>query len=231
MKVMKKVLTGFLALASIISLTGCEKKNEDALKFKEEYEKINGVNNGKFEYRTITVDEKNPFVYITPEDLLTKIDSNETFFVYFGDEHCPWCRSVIEEATKSAIENKVDKIYYVKIWEDFHEEVLRDTYKLNDKNEPELSAKGTDAYYKLLDKLGNVLSDYNLSYTDDAGKTVKVSTGEKRIFAPNYIFVKNCKAEKLIEGISDKQTKHDAELTDEIRSEQKAMFDEFFKLK
>ena len=228
---MKKVLTGFLALASIISLTGCEKKNEDALKFKEEYEKINGVNNGKFEYRTITVDEKNPFVYITPEDLLTKIDSNETFFVYFGDEHCPWCRSVIEEATKSAIENKVDKIYYVKIWEDFHEEILRDTYKLNDKNEPELSAKGTDAYYKLLDKLGNVLSDYNLSYTDDAGKTVKVSTGEKRIFAPNYIFVKDGKAEKLIEGISDKQTKHDAELTDEIKNDQKAMFDEFFKLK
>ena len=98
---MKKTIFSLLVIGLIIlSVTGCGKENiesnVDALKFKEEYEAINGVANssGK-EHRTLSISEDNPFVYVTGEEIVEKIENNETFYVYFGSPYCPWCRSVI----------------------------------------------------------------------------------------------------------------------------------------
>ena len=51
------------------------------------------------------------------------IENKETFYVYFGDELCPWCRSVIEKFIEVAKKNDVKKVYYVKIWDDDHNEI------------------------------------------------------------------------------------------------------------
>ena len=221
-----KILLILLLIVGIISLTACTNKKvslTDAEKFKKEYESFNGKKNDYFEYRDLSINEKNPFVYTTAEEIVKMIENKETFIVYFGDPECPWCRSIIEQAGESAIENGIDKIYYVRIWNGFHNEILRDVYELKDGN-PTIKTKGTEAYYKLLKYFDKLLSDYTL--TDENKNTVSVN--EKRIFAPNFIYVKNGKAEELIEGISQKQESFNSELTEEVTREEKEIFDNFY---
>ena len=200
------------------------KELDDAMKFKKEYESFNGKKNDYFKYRNLSISEKNPFIYTTAEDIVKKIEKKETFIVYFGDSECPWCRSVIEQAVKSANDNNVNKIYYVKIWDGFHNEKLRDVYELED-DKPVLKSKGTDAYYKLLNYFGDLLDDYTL--TDESGNSVNV--GEKRIFAPNFILVENGETKKVIQGISEKQQSYNSELNTEIINDEKSIFDNFYK--
>lgn len=209
-------------------LTACTiTKLEDtpAYKFKEEYEKVNNETNAKGqEYRKLTIPNDNPFIKITPEELLDKINNNEEFYVYFGSPYCPWCRSVIETAIKSAHKQNIKRIYYIDIWNDNKEEILRDKYIINDNNELEQITKGTDTYYKLLEIFNNKLSNYTLTNKD--GQEVEV--GEKRIFAPSFIYIKNKTAQTLITGISSNQENPYEELTKEIIKDEEETFDTFF---
>ena len=227
---MKKTIFSLLVIGLILlSVTGCgtEKveSNADALKFKEEYEAINGVANssGK-EHRTLSISEDNPFVYVTGEEIVEKIENNETFYVYFGSPYCPWCRSVIEKSIEVAKKNNIDKIYYIEIWDDDGNEILRDKYELQD-GQPVKIQDGTDEYYKLLDSLKSVLSDYTLSDEEEN----KIEVGEKRIYAPNYFYISNGKVKKMVEGISDKQKDSREELTDEILKDEEEQFNDLFK--
>ena len=56
----------------------------------------------------------------------------------------------------------------------------------------------------------------------------EVKVGEKRIYAPNFIYVNNGKAVKMTEGISDKQKDAFEELSDEILEDEEKLFNEFF---
>lgn len=221
----------FLILIVFIGLfvTGCSANNKDALKFKEEYEKINGdkTSYSDNKYRTLKIDKNNPYVYSSAKEILEKINNKETFYVYFGSSYCPWCRSVIEKSIESAQKNNIKKIYYVDIWNGFHNEILRDTYKLNDKNEAEKEKDGTKEYYKLLEKFDKLLEDYTL--TTDDGEEVKV--GEKRIFAPDFIYVENGVAKKITSATSENQKDADAKLTKEILKDEEKYFNNFFKNK
>ncbi len=187
-----------------------EVENTDAVKFKNEYEELNGKENasGK-EYREVSIPEDNPFVYATPEEIVKMMEDKETFAVYFGFKSCPWCRSVLENLVKVAKELNIKKIYYVDILD------IRDTYELNSKGKAERTKEGTEGYYDLLEAFDKVLSDYTL--TNSKGKTVK--TGEKRIYAPNIVSVVAGVANKLTEGTSSKQTDAYMELTDEMLKE------------
>ncbi len=208
----KKILIP-IALVLILLCTGCfekeptpSKTDTDAIKFKEEYEGVNGTNtsSGK-EYRKITIPEDNPMVYKTAEELVEAINNDETFVVYFGFKTCPWCRSILPTLVKVSDDLLLKKIYYVDISE------IRDTMSLNSKGKAETTKEGSEAYYQLLELLDNVLSDYTL---DNNGKTV--NTKEKRIYAPNVVAVVKGEAKALTEGISDKQTDGYMELTQEM---------------
>ena len=125
------------------------------------------------------------------------------------------------------INDHIKKIYSVDIWNGFHNEIIRDTYKLNDKNEAEKEKDGTKEYYKLLEKFDNLLEDYTL--TTDDGEEVKV--GEKRIFAPDFIYVENGVAKRITSATSENQKDADAKLTKEILKDEEKSFDNFFKNK
>lgn len=226
---MKKKVFLILILFIGLLVTGCSTNNKDALKFKEEYEKINGdkTSYSDNKYRTLKIDKNNPYVYSSAKEILEKINDKETFYVYFGSSYCPWCRSVIEKSIESAEKNNIKKIYYVDIWNGFHNEILRDTYKLNDENEVEKEKDGTKEYYKLLEKFDNLLEDYTL--TTDDGEEVKV--GEKRIFAPDFIYVENGVAKRITSATSEKQKDADAKLTKEILKDEETSFNDFFKNK
>ena len=210
---MKKIL---IILIVFIMATGCGSKNN----FKKEYESLNKEDN----YREISIPKKNPIVYSTASEIISKIKNNETFYVYFGSSYCPWCRSVIEKALEVANNNNIEKIYYVDIWDGAHNEILRDTFELNEKGEAVATKLGTDEYYELLKLLDNVLDEYTL--TNDNNQ--KVNTNEKRIFAPTFISIVDGKAKKKTTGISSLQTKSQAELTDEIKKDEEQQFQEFF---
>lgn len=217
----RKFLLGILLLLTFI-LTAC---GSDALKFKKDYEDNNGKLNiaGK-EHRTVEISKDNPFVYATDLDIVDKIENKETFYVYFGSTLCPWCRSVIEKFIEVANERGVKKVYYVDIWDSEGNEIMRDKYKVNDDGTLELVNEGTEAYRKLLAYFDSVLSQYNLTLNGN-----KVSTGEKRIYAPNFIYVENGEAKDLVEGISDKQTDSREDLTEEMLNDEEEIFNNFFK--
>ncbi len=219
-----------VALIIVIIHTGgmtARTNKDDALKFKNEYETLNGqVSSSGTAIRTVNIPEDNPFVYTTAEDIVKKFEKDETFIVYFGFPNCPWCRSVIEKAIEVANKEKIKTIYYVNIRNDKNEEILRDKYILGKKNKIEKEEDGTDSYKKLLEKFDSVLEDYTLTTQD--GDEVKV--GEKRIYAPNFIYVKNGTPLKLIEGTSSKQTSSTQELTEDILKDEEEIFAKFYEL-
>ena len=221
----KRFIFILFILIGLFIITGCS-NNKDSLKFKEEYESLNGTKTSYSDsnYRSVNISKRNPFVYSTADDILNMINNKETFYVYFGSSYCPWCRSVVEEAINSSIDNKIDKIYYVDIWDGFHNEILRDTYEIDSEGNIKKTKNGTETYYKLLKKFDNVLEDYTL--TDDSSREVNV--GEKRIFAPNFIYVENGKAKRSTTGISDKQSSSGDKLSKDILRDESKAFDKFF---
>lgn len=221
----KKLLIISLLCISLLSLTACKKNNKDAIAFKEEYEALNGQTNsyGK-KHRTLNINKDNPYKKVTPQKIVKMIEDKKTFYLYVGDPLCPWCRSVLEKSIEVAKEKNISKIYYIDIWDDEGNEILRDKYELQD-GKPIKTSDGTKEYKKLLKAFNSVLSDYTL--TDDEGN--KVEVGEKRIYAPNFFYIRNGKAIKMVEGISEKQKDSRERLTDEILDDEEKIFNDFFK--
>lgn len=110
------------------------------------------------------------------------------------------------------------------MWDDEGNEILRDKYLLNPDNELEQAIKAEEAYYEILNKFDNVLSNYTLK--DANGNQVDV--GEKRIYAPNFIYVDKGIAISLVSGISSKQEDSRGDLTDEILEDETNIFNDFF---
>lgn len=201
-------------LAAIVLVLNIQKvitnnSQTDGIKFKEEYEKLNGKKNdqGK-KYREITIDSKNKIVYKTTEEVLNLIDKKKSFVLYFGFDTCPWCRSVVP--TLASISKELNQeVYSIDVKD------IRDTFELDDDNKPKLVKKGSKDYSKLLEKLEPVLEDYTL--TDSDNNEIKV--GEKRIYAPSIVSVIDGKAKELTTGISDKQTDGYMKLTKEMEKD------------
>ena len=194
-----------LNIQKVISNNG----QTDGIKFKEEYEKLNGKKNdqGK-KYREITIDSKNKMVYKTTEEVLNLIDKKKSFVLYFGFDTCPWCRSVVP--TLASISKELNQeVYYIDVKD------IRDTFELDDDNKPKLVKKCSKDYSKLLEKLEPVLEDYTL--TDSDNNEIKV--GEKRIYAPSIVSVIDGKAKELTTSISDKQTDGYMKLTKEMEKD------------
>lgn len=205
------IVTVLAAIVLVLNIQKVISNNSqtDGIKFKEEYEKLNGKKNdqGK-KYREITIDSKNKIIYKTTEEVLDLIDKKKSFVLYFGFDTCPWCRSVVP--TLASISKELNqKVYYIDVKD------IRDSYELDDDNKPKLIKKGSKDYSKLLEKLEPVLEDYTLTDSDNS----KIEVGEKRIYAPNIISVINGEAKELTTGISDKQTEGYMKLTKEMEKE------------
>jgi len=219
---MKKKLFLVLLIAIVFTLSACTKK--DALNFKNDYEAMNNQTNknGKV-HRSVTIPKHNPIVISSASEIVKMIEEEKSFYVYFGSTLCPWCRSVIEKAIEVANNNGIDKIYYVDIWDSEGNEILRDKYTLDEDNNPVKSEDGVPEYQKLLTYFDNVLEDYTYTIDDK-----KLSFGEKRIYAPNFIYVAKGKATRMTTGISELQKDAREELTEEMLRDEEKAFDDFF---
>lgn len=216
----KKILLISIICVMGLMISSCGNNNEDALKFKEEYEAVNGetTSSGKT-IRTLDIAEKNPMVYKSAGDIVKSMNNKESFVVYFGFAKCPWCRSVINTLIETANELKIKKVYYVDVYD------IRDVREVGSDGTVTTKTEGSEDYMKLVEMLDNVLEDYSL--TNKAGETV--SAGEKRIYAPNVVVVKKGEAVAMSTGISDKETDPYMDLTDEILNDTKIQFTDLLK--
>ena len=194
---MKKLLVLLLA---VLMLTGCTQMpdvREDALRFKNEYESLNGKENehGNF-YREIEIDTDNPFVYSSAEEIVEKMNNGESFIVYFGANWCPWCRSILPFFIEVCHELKLDTVYYVDVKPDNDpEKEIRDVYAIDENGRIYLSHQGSEGYHWFIKLAENVLADYVREDVPTLDGTE--FEGAKRVGAPNFVVVKNGKAVRM----------------------------------
>lgn len=206
----KKVFLFCIMLLFLMGFSACDRKVSDAEKFKKEYESLNGTksDSGK-SIRSISINKNNPFIYASAEDIVNKVNNKETFVVYFGFAKCPWCRSILPNLINASLDLGISTVYYVDVLN------IRNSMKLSDNGEVIMDIEGTQGYYELLKIFDDVLDEYTLK--DSAGNSI--STGMKRIYAPNIISVVNGKVQGLVTGISEKQTDGYMKLSSEMNQE------------
>ena len=158
--------------------------NKDALKFKEEYEILNGKtnkNNNK-KYPLVKLSDDNVIKYSSYDEIFEILNSG-TGVIYLGFPECPWCRNLVPTLLSAAKETEIETIYYLNIKED------RNLLVSNDKKEIITQNEGSKNYFKLVDILKDVLDDYILTASDGE----EVNTKTKRIYLPLVLFVKDGK--------------------------------------
>lgn len=194
-----------LSISLIISLVcivlnynpNTRNNNEDALRFKTEYEVLNNtVDLDGNTLNKVLIKEDNPIVYSSLDEIITKIDNKESFIVYFGYPSSFYCRNIIEYAINAANAENINTIYYINLRNENDEEIIRDEYNLNKKNKIELKREGTKEYKELLSRLGNILDDYILINKDEE----ELKVGEKRLLESSFIYIKNGVPIKLENG-------------------------------
>jgi thiol-disulfide isomerase/thioredoxin len=101
-------------------------------------------NDGKHfseDYSNIKVDENNPMVYKTPEQIIDIIKKG-TGIIYFGFPDCPWCQNAVPVLIDIAKEMDIDQIYYL--------------------DPKEIRVNDTDSYKEIVKLLGdNLTADEN----------------------------------------------------------------------
>ncbi|MGN1344427.1 MAG: hypothetical protein ACI4U3_07590 [Traorella sp.] len=199
---MKKLVCIFL---SLFTLMACS--SSDALKFKKEYESLNGKENDKGrDYVEISIPKENPMVYADIDTILEVLDSNGV--IYFGFAECPWCRNALPVLIEAAKEANVDTIYYYDIQD------IRDTLELDDDgNIVTVKEKSAD-YQKIYDAMYDALNVYD-GINDP---TIK------RLYAPTVVFVKYGKVVGLHESTLDSQVDPSVPLSDSQKQELKEIY-------
>lgn len=214
MEKQNKIILGLVIAFTLVVIVICafSIKNHDeiivtdAIKFKEEYESINGSLNelSNKTYLSVNISTENPIIYKTDEEILD-IMNKEDVLIYFGFSTCPWCRSAIETLLKACSDENVEKVYYVDISN------IRDAYKLNDNKTIEKTNEGTNGYKEILKFFGKNLDEYFL--TDIDGN--EYSTKTTRLYAPSVVTVKNGKLKDIHVGTVETQIDAYAGMTDD----------------
>lgn len=189
-KILLAIVAALIVFASIIGSLAYHKKEEeilpknDAIKFKEEYESLNGSMNedNKMTYPTVEVSEENPIRYLSDDEAVKKMKEGSGLF-YFGFSSCPWCRSMIPVLLKAASNTNLGEINYIDI------KNIRDQLTLDDNDKVVVTDEGTNGYQELLQVMDSVLEPYYLKNKE--GKNI--DTKEKRLYAPTVVVVKDGK--------------------------------------
>lgn len=190
---------------------------ESSKEFKKQYESLNGTtNDSDKEYLKVSLKENNPVQIKTDEEILDVLD-NGTGVIYFGFNSCPWCRSLVETLVETFDEAKLENLYYVDVKD------IRSTFEVKKKKVVN-TKEGTEAYYGILEKLDEYLTEYKIT----SGKK-DYDTKEKRLYAPTVVVVKDGEIVGFHEGTVESQTDPWLGLNDDEKKELKEIFKDLFK--
>lgn len=204
------------ALAAIFSYIKLINTDVDAIKFKKEYEELNSES-----VLELNISKDNPFKY-TDYDKLLEVIENGTGIIYLGFPGCPWCRNALPVLIDAAIDNNVETIYYMNILNERDSYVVEDEKLVYAKDEEGNEKKGTEGYFKLLDALEDHLTDYVVKFEGE-----EYEVGEKRIYAPSVIFVRDGEVLGIHVSTVDSQEDPKKELTEEQYDELYTIYDDY----
>lgn len=171
------------------------------IRFKEEYEKLNGVYNEQtnHHYKAIEILENSNVEYKSANEIID-ILKNGTGVIYFGFPECPWCRNLVPLLVEAIQEYNVSFYYY-------NAREIRDTKHMDEYGQVVIDKEGTAEYYEILSLLGNYASEYS-----------GITDSSKRLYFPTVVFVRNGQIIDVHEGTLDDQEDPYTELTEEQKS-------------
>lgn len=207
MKNKELILSIIVALLTIILvLIKVPQYENDGIKFKNEYEKLNNKDTGyNKEYLEMNIDKENPMIYVEFDELIDII-KNDTAIIYFGFPECPWCRNAVPVLLDAAKELGIEKIYY------YNAVSIRDKKSLDEDGNIIIEEEGTKEYKELVELLYDYLPVYDGLNNDEI----------KRLYLPTVLFVKNGKVLGLhtstVESQKDPFTKLNDKQYEELKS-------------
>lgn len=214
---MKKKIIITVVLATLVVILGTtamfnNKSLTDAMKFKKEYELLNGqINSNNKKYMDVEISVKNPIQYASYEEIVNLLKSG-TGVIYFGFPECPWCRNAVPVLLEAAKELNINKIYY------FNALSIRDKKHLDDQGNIVTDEAGTKEYEELVKLMYDQLPVYD-GLNDD---TIK------RLYFPTVVFVKNGEIIGLHSSTVDSQEDPYVSLTDDQHNELKKIYSDYF---
>lgn len=221
-KILLAVIGILLIVATVIGVLAYKqeknKPKEKENQFKEEYESLNGVvNDLGYTYPTVSVDSDNPIIYTNEIEVLDIIKKQDAV-IYFGFATDPASRNIIEPLLSAASSVSINKVYYLDILN------IRDSLKVSDNGEIEVIKEASDNYKKLLKKLDPILPEYYL----ETANGDQIDTGEKRIYSPLVVVVKDGKILDHHAGVLDEIEDNYKELTKEQKEELFGLYTNMF---
>ena len=174
----------------------------DGERFKQEYEELNDS------HLEVNIDSDNMIKYIGLEEAIDII-KNDTGVIYFGYPSCPWCRNAVPVLLDAASCTSLDTIYYVNAYN------IRDVKEIDDDGNIVTTNEGDRLYDDLLGVLDDILDPYTI--TDDNGEVIDL--GEKRLYVPMVLFVKDGEVVSYHLSTVDSQEDPSISLNDSQRDE------------
>ena len=174
----------------------------DGERFKQEYEELNDS------HLEVNIDSDNMIKYIGLEEAIDII-KNDTGVIYFGYPSCPWCRNAVPVLLDAASSTSLDTIYYVNAYN------IRDVKEIDVDGNIVTTNEGDRLYDDLLKVLDDILDPYTL--TLDNGEVIDL--GEKRLYVPMVLFVKDGEVVSYHLSTVDSQEDPSISLNDSQRDE------------
>ena len=198
------ILSVIVVIALVIAILFFLLNNKgmsDGERFKQEYEELNDS------HLEVNIDSDNMIKYISLEEAIDII-KNDTGVIYFGYPSCPWCRNAVPVLLDAASSTSLDTIYYVNAYN------IRDVKEIDDGNIVTTN-EGDRLYDDLLEVLDDILDPYTL--TLDNGEVIDL--GEKRLYVPMVLFVKDGEVVSYHLSTVDSQEDPSISLNDSQRDE------------
>lgn len=182
------------------------KYSDEEIKFKEEYESVNGTDYGENVLKTITIDNDNNVKYVSDENIIEILTSGDKV-IYFGWPECNWCRTMLPVLVNTLKKNSIDNFYY------YNFKALRTAYEEGTNQEK------VQIYEEIIDIIGD---DITSVFSEDSNRA-----GEKKILAPTVIFIKDGSYIGLHVKTVDSQIKSSDELTKEQTKELENIYQDY----
>ena len=199
------ILSFIVVIALVIAILFFLLNNKgmsDGERFKQEYEELNDS------HLEVNIDSDNMIKYIGLEEAIDII-KNDTGVIYFGYPSCPWCRNAVPVLLDAASSTSLDTIYYVNAYN------IRDVKEIDDDGNIVTTNEGDRLYDDLLGVLDDILDPYTI--TLDNGEVIDL--GEKRLYVPMVLFVKDGEVVSYHLSTVDSQEDPSISLNDSQRDE------------